>query len=296
MKLIQLLFFLLIMISGKAQSGPDNLKTNGDDHTLLWEISGNGLAAPSYLFGTFHLLCKEDIQFSNALKQAVKNTREIYLEMDMDDPATLFGGLKLMNMQKGKKLKDLYTEETYKRVATYFKDSVKMSIGLFQSMKPYFLLAMLYPKMMPCKTISGVEEEIMNLARENKKEIQGLETMEFQASIFDSIPYEEQASELLKVIDSIEKSRVYFDSMIVAYKNQRLDEIEILVTGNEFGIAENQDILLDKRNKNWVDQLKVIMKKDPVFVAVGAGHLVGKNGLISLLKAEGYLVKPLENK
>ena len=296
MKLIQLLFFLLIMISGKAQSGPDNLKTNGDDHTLLWEISGNGLAAPSYLFGTFHLLCKEDIQFSNALKQAVKNTREIYLEMDMDDPATLFGGLKLMNMQNGKKLKDLYTEEAYKKVATYFKDSLQMPIGLFQSMKPYFLVAMLYPKMMPCKTISGVEEEIMNLARENKKEIQGLETMEFQASLFDSIPYEEQAAELLKVIDSIAKSRDYFNSMTVAYKNQRLDEIEILVTGSEFGITEYQDILLDKRNKNWIDQLKVIMKEDPVFVAVGAGHVVGKNGLISLLKAEGYLVKPLENK
>ena len=278
-----------------AQPGSANLKTNADDNTLLWEISGNGLAAPSYLFGTFHLLCKEDIRFSNSLKQAVANASEIYLEMDMDDPATLFGGLMLMNMKGNKKLKDLYAEDEYKRVVDYFKDSLQTSIGLFQNMKPYFLVAMLYPKMMPCKSISGVDDEIMKLAKENKKEIKGLETMAFQASIFDSIPYETQAKELLKAIDSMDRSRVYFDSMVVAYKNQRMNELEILLTNDEFGMEDNQDILLDNRNKNWVEQLKLIMKKEPVFTAVGTGHLIGKKGLIALLRKEGYTVRPLEN-
>jgi uncharacterized protein YbaP (TraB family) len=296
MKLIQLLCFVFVINSCKAQSVSSNLKTNADDNTLLWEITGNGLTAPSYLFGTFHLMCKDDIQFSTQLKEAVKNTDEIYLEMDMDDPATLFGGLMLMNMKNGKKLKDLYTVDEYDRVTNFFKDSLQTPVGLFQSMKPYFLLALLYPKMMPCKSVSGVEEEIMGLAKLYKKEIQGLETMEFQASIFDSIPYKEQAAELLKAIDSMAKSRIYFDSMIVAYKNQQMDELETLLNNNEFGIEENQDVLLDNRNKNWVEQLKIIMKKKTVFVAVGAGHLVGKQGLIILLRNVGYTVRPLENK
>ena len=290
-------FLLMLLIPGfcSAQTGSANLKTNANDNTLLWEVSGKGLSAPSYLFGTFHLLCKEDIRFSNSLKQAVNNATSVYLEMDMDDPATLFGALMLMNMKGNKKLKDLYSDDEYKRVIDYFKDSLQTPIYLFQSMKPYFLVAMLYPKMMPCKTVSGVDDEIMKLAKENKKEIKGLETMAFQASIFDSIPYEAQAKELLKAIDSMDKSRVYFDSMIVAYKNQRMNEIEVLLNNDEFGMEDNQDILLDNRNKNWVEQLKIIMKKEPVFTAVGAGHLPGKTGLIALLRKEGYTVRPLEN-
>ena len=296
MKLFQLIMLLLVNGSCIAQSNAYHLKTNKDDNTLLWEVSGKGLTKPSYLFGTFHMLCKEDIKFSNPLLQAIKNSNEIYLEMDMDDPATLFGGLMLMNMKKGKKLKDLFTEDEYKRVSDYFKDSLQTPISLFQTMKPYFIVAMLYPKMMPCKSISGVDEEIMKLAKENKKEIRGLETMAFQAAIFDSIPYETQAAELLNAIDSMAKSRIYFDSMIIAYKNQQLNEIESLLNSTEFGMEENQDILLDNRNKNWVDQLKVIMKKTPVFTAVGTGHLIGKTGLIALLRKEGYTVRALENK
>lgn len=296
---MKLLYFLLLLfIPGlcKAQADPVTLKTNADDNTLLWEVSGKGLPAPSYLFGTFHLLCKDDIRFSCTLKQAIINASGVYLEMDMDDPATLFGGLMLMNMKGNKKLKDLYTEAEYKRLVDFFKDSLQTPIYLFQSMKPYFLVAMLYPKMMPCGSVSSVEDGIMKLAKENKKEIRGLETMAFQASVFDSIPYETQAAELLKAIDSMDRSRLYFDSMVTAYKSQRMNELETILNSDEFGMQDNQGILLDKRNRNWTEQLRLIMKKEPVFVAVGAGHLPGKAGLITLLRKEGYNVRPLENK
>lgn len=281
--------------SSIAQSSP-GLITNKDDNTLLWEVSGNGLAAPSYLFGTFHLLCKEDIHFSNSVDQALKNSGKIYMELDLDDPGILLGGLMMMNMKQGKKLKDLYTLEEYKRVEAFFKDSLNTGLGLFQHMKPLLLMSMIYPKLMPCNSISGVEEELMNLAKEKDKEIRGLETMAFQASVFDSIPYETQAAEMLKTIDSTEKSRVYLDSMMVAYKNQDMKIMEALMSNEDFGMEESQDVLLDSRNKNWVEQLKTIMKNEPVFVAVGTGHLVGEKGLIALLRKEGYHVRPLENK
>jgi hypothetical protein len=296
MKLIYFLGLMLGVGTTQAQTGGNRLKPNADDNSLLWEISGNGLATPSYLFGTFHLLCKDDIHFSEQLKQAVSNSREVYLELDMDDPATLMGGLMLMNMKDGKKLKDLLKEEDYERVAAFFKDSLKTPIGLFQRMKPEFLVGLLYPKMMPCNSSSSIEESIMQLAKAGNKEIKGLETMAFQASVFDSIPYEKQAEELLHTIDSMEQSKVAFGLMLNAYKEQRLDKIESIINDPVYGETENQDVLLDNRNKNWVVQLKEIMKKGPVFTAVGAGHLVGKKGLIALLKAEGYSVRPLLNK
>ncbi len=296
MKILNLLAVVMLFNCCNAQSNKLKLKINNNDNTLLWEISGKKLAVPSYLFGTFHLICKDDIPFGIQLKTAVQSVKEIYMELDMDDPATMMGGLFLMNMRGDTTLRKLYTEAEYKKVELFFKDSLHTPLTMFQKMKPFFAMSMIYPKMLPCKTMSGVEQELMKLAKANKKEIQGLETMAFQAAVFDSIPYAQQAKELLKTIDSLQAYKKYFDTMVSAYKKQELKEIQNLFTKSEFGMEENQDILLDKRNKNWVKQLKEIMKKEPVFIAVGAGHLVGQMGLIELLRKEGYTVRPIENK
>lgn len=294
MRIVRLLVLALIISSCKAQTTPA-LKTNKDANTLLWQISGNGLKENSYLFGTFHLLCKSDLHFGDQLKQAIKNAKEVYLELDMDDPSMLMQSMMVMSMKDGKKLKDFYTEAEYKKLEKYFTDSLQMPLALLQTMKPMLLEAMLYPKMLSCKTAVGVEDELMKLAKADKKEIQGLETMAFQASIFDSIPYADQAKQLLAAIDSTDKYKVFFNKMIDVYKSQRIKGLEALINDKEFGDADNNDVLLNNRNKNWVQQLKTIMKKESVFVAVGAGHLVGESGVIELLKKEGYVLTPIEN-
>jgi uncharacterized protein len=292
------LFYSLSMIffmGCKAQS-ESSFDVKKDGNTLLWRVSGNDLKQPSFLFGTFHLLCKEDIHFSDALKRAIKSSDEIYMEMDLDDPSTMLSGMLYMNMKDGKKLQDLYTPEEYQRLQNYFSDTLQMPMMMFQKAKPYFLVALLYPKMMNCSTPAGIEEELMKIAKEHKKEIKGLETMQFQASVFDSIPYEWQAKELLKNIDSFSVYKNEFEQMLDLYKKQELDSMRNMITKSEFGSEKYEDLLLNDRNKNWVKQLKEIMKNESVFVAVGAGHLVGDFGLINLLRKEGYKVEPLENK
>jgi len=295
MKLSQLLPFILFFQSCTAQP-VEKIPSNNDDNTLLWEISGNNLAKPSYLFGTFHLMCKEDIRFSKELKQAIKNSSEVYFEMDLDDISNTLGVILYMNMNDGKTLKDLYNPEEYKRVERFFKDSIGMSLMMLQRMKPNFTEAFLYPKMMPCKTASGIEEELMKIAKAEKKEINGFETIQFQASVFDSIPYATQAKELLNTIDSIDIYKKNFDTMLNVYKTQHLSAIEDMFTKAEFGMDDNRDILLDNRNKNWVEQLNKILPGKNIFIAVGAGHLVGEKGLIALLKKAGYTLRPLMNR
>ena len=286
---------MIFFMGCKAQS-ESSFDVKKDGNTLLWRVSGNDLKQPSFLFGTFHLLCKEDIHFSDALKRAIKSSDEIYMEMDLDDPSTMLSGMLYMNMKDGKKLQDLYTPEEYQRLQNYFSDTLQMPMMMFQKAKPYFLVALLYPKMMNCATPAGIEEELMKIAKEHKKEIKGLETMQFQASVFDSIPYEWQAKELLKNIDSFSVYKNEFEQMLDLYKKQELDSMRNMITKSEFGSEKYEDLLLNDRNKNWVKQLKGIMKNKSVFVAVGAGHLVGDFGLINLLRKEGYKVEPLENK
>ncbi|MEO6948226.1 MAG: TraB/GumN family protein [Ginsengibacter sp.] len=293
---ISAVLILILLPACKAQK-ESNYTLNKNDNTLLWKVSGNGLQKPSFLFGTFHLMCKDDIHFSEQMKKAIKASDQIYMEMDMDDPTMMLSGMMYMNMKDGKKLEDLYTKEEFDRLQHYFKDSLKMPLMMFQKAKPYFLVALFYPKMMKCKTPSGIEQEIIAIAKEDKKEISGLETMQFQASVFDSIPYEYQAKELLKNIDSFAVNKKEFESMLEIYKNQRLDSMLSKMDFSELGGEKFEDILLTNRNINWVAQLKNnIMPKESVFVAVGAGHLVGENGLISLLRKAGYTVQPLANK
>lgn len=279
-----------------AQPQPGaKLEANKNNNTLLWEISGKDLKKPSFLFGTFHLMCKEDIHFSSGLMAALKDSKEVYFEMDLDDPANTLGALFFMNMKNGVSLKDLYTEAEYKKLQAFFTDSLKVSLALMHKMKPSFLEAFLYPKMMPCKNMSGVEQELLKIAATEKKEIKGFETIAFQASVFDSIPYSEQAKSLYNTIDSLNNYRMYLDTMMLVYQSQQLDRIESLFSKPEFGLKDGLEILLDRRNINWVAQLKNILPEKNVFIAVGAGHLVGKKGLIALLKKEGYTLRPLKN-
>jgi uncharacterized protein len=296
MKHLIIVVIVLFLFAGCKAQTQTNLIKNKNDNTLLWRVSGNGMKNPSYLFGTFHLLCKDDIHFSEQLKKAIQRSNTIYMEMDMDDPSTMLSGMLYMNMKDGKKLEDLYSAEEYERLESYFSDTLKMPLMLLQKAKPYFLVALLYPRMMNCETPAGVEEELMKIAKDSKKEIKGLETMQFQASVFDKIPYEWQAKELLKSIDSFSVYKDEFDTMLAMYKKQQLDSMESMIDKSEFGADKYGDLLLTDRNKNWVKQLRVIMKNESVFVAVGAGHLVGNTGLINLLKKIGYKVEPLQNK
>ncbi len=292
------IFYTLLMaffLGCKAQNYPTFVQQK-NDNSLLWEVSGNGLKKPSFIFGTFHLLCKQDIHFSQQLKKAVNYSNEIYMELDMDDPSTMLGGMLYMNMRGDTTLSDLYTDKEYTRLKNYFSDTLKMPLTLLQKAKPYFLVALLYPRMMNCSSPAGVEEELVKLAKEDKKQIQGLETIQFQASVFDSIPYEWQAKELLKNIDSFSVNKQEFETMLDFYKNQQLDSIKAMLGKSKFGSDKYDDLLLNNRNKKWVKKLDTIMKNESVFVAVGAGHLVGDYGLISLLKKQGYTLVPLENK
>jgi hypothetical protein len=295
MKATLFLPFLFIVQCCRSQPSVPIL-TNTNNQTLLWEISGKDLKKPSYLFGTFHMMCKDDIKFSDNLLQALKNSEEVYFEMDLDDMANTLGAMMYMNMKDGKTLKDLYTEAEYDKLQFFFKDSLRTNLTMFQKMKPSFLEAFIYPKMLSCKNMSGVEQELLKIAGKEKKEVRGFETIAFQASMFDSIPYETQAKSLLTSIDSINNYKVYFEKMVQVYLSQEIEGIEAMFADEAFGMKDGLELLLDKRNINWVEQLKTILPKNNIFIAVGAGHLVGKKGVLELLKQEGYTVRPLLNK
>jgi uncharacterized protein len=274
-------------------------KNEQNFNTLLWQISGNGLQKPSYLFGTIHMICSDDARLSDSLKAAIENSDEVYLEVDMDNLFEMLGVMRKMKMRNDTTLADLLDKEDYQKVKKYFESNETMlPFSILETYKPLLAASMLMEGSTECETPEAMEEVIMQEAKQNGKDIKGLETMAYQMSIFDTIPYKMQAMQLVKYIDEEGKDssdKKEYDELMKAYRDQNLSKLEELTKSTDLGIANFTDILLYNRNKNWVEKLKTIMPDHSVVVAVGAGHLPGDKGVINLLQKAGYTVRPVPN-
>jgi uncharacterized protein YbaP (TraB family) len=271
-----------------------------DDNTLLWKISGNGLEKASYLFGTIHMICANDAVLSNNLKKAIRNSDEVYFEIDMDNLFEMVGAMNKMKMLGDTTLKDLLSPEEYEKVKKYFESRESLlPFSMLETFKPILAASTLEQSGMPCDETAMMEQVIMQEAKANDKKIKGLETMSFQAGVLDSIPYKLQAQQLVAYIDSSgsnDASKKLLEAMFDAYRTQDLKKLEELTVESDAAMSAFTDIMLYHRNQNWVEKLKTILPDKALLIAVGAGHLPGEKGVINLLRKEGYKVTPVDNK
>jgi hypothetical protein len=287
-------FLTSLIISATAQN---TANANVDPaHTLLWKISGKNITKPSYLFGTMHILCADDAKLSDGLKNAISNCDEIYFEIDLSDMKAMMNSLKYLRMNDEMKLSDLLSADDYTKVKTYFaKHASMLPFGMLERFKPLLISSMIEEQDLGCKTTDGMEMEIMKNANAVNKKINGLETVEFQARLFDSIPYKRQARDLVSYIDSIDQYSKSMDTLMKVYKEQDLNKIDELSRTGDITVSDYIDLLLNGRNRNWVKQMDTLLPAKSLLFAVGAAHLPGENGVIALLRKNGYTVTPLKN-
>tara|TARA_R110002111_G_scaffold79274_3_gene125586 strand:- start:7763 stop:8626 length:864 start_codon:yes stop_codon:yes gene_type:complete len=262
------------------------------ENSTLWKIEGNGLEKPSYIFGTIHITC--DATIEDDVKKALDETSQVVLEIDMDDPSMqtkMMGG---MYMKDGKKISDLVSKEDYAIIDSLITNEVGMPLKMVENIKPFFLIAMLYPKMLDCP-MQSFEQELMAVATEQKEDINGLETIEDQMKVFDDIPYEDQVADLLKTAkDNLQKDRDMFTKMLDIYKDENIEALIAMMNDDESSsVNKHQDKLLINRNKNWIPKISEYAIEQPTFFGVGAGHLAGEFGVINLLREAGYTVSAI---
>lgn len=284
----------LIACQGKSQT---TFMTAANNKSLLWEVSGNGLEKPSYIFGTMHLLCAEDAYVSDPLNSIIQKVNEIYFEIDLDDLGELFNGATMGVMQNDTTLSQLLSPEEFSRVKDFFElHGLSMEFNILQKMQPMLIGSLVYQAILPCEQKDGMEMAIMQIAHEYHKEIKGLETSAFQVSILEQIPYAKQAVDLLNSVDSISAGTAQIEAMIELYKKQDIDSLLSYSLKNDGGdTPEIQDKMIYQRNQNWANMFPKISKDQQILIAVGAGHLGGEKGLLQLLKSKGYTIRPLQN-
>ena len=263
------------------------------ENSLLWEITAPGQSRPSYLFGTIHLICPADFSLSDSLKIAVTKTEQVALEIDMDDPAMMATMMKTMNMKDGNELKKLVSETEYSKIAQFYKDSVGIGLTMFEKAKPFVLMGPLFNSVLACQPQS-YEMSLVELAGKQKSEVIGLETLEEQMAIFDTIPYKDQMKMIVMMIDSLPQARKEFKDLIALYKKQDVNELYQMTRKSSFGMEGNDEVMLFNRNKKWIPRIRKMMTEKPTFFAVGAAHLGGDKGVIALLRKEGYKVRAIQ--
>ena len=233
---------------------------------------------------------------SEGLKNAIQKAKQVYFELDMDNMEEMMSVLKYARMTNGLKISDLVSADDYQKLEEYFKNNKSMlPFAMMSRFKPYFITAVISEGIMGCKKKVSVEQMIMSEARQYDKEVNGLETLEFQASIFDSIPYEKQAQDLVMYVDSIDKFKSITMEMVDMYRRQDIHNMDSLMEKSDPGMMQYMGVLLYDRNKRWASQIPEQMFNMPTLFAVGAGHLGGEKGVINLLREQGFTVKPLDN-
>ncbi len=260
------------------------------EKTLLWEVSGKGITKPSWLFGTIHLMCSDQMKMPKIVEEKFNTSRSLFLEIDMDDPNMMKEMMLGMQMKDSSTLENLMGNR-FDSVSAIFQTATGMPLKMLNTAKPFLLMSMLYPSLLACTPVSW-ESVFQKMAQEKGIEIQGLEKLEDQMNIIEKIPYKVQSDMFVKMLLNIDSSKKDFNKMLNVYKQKDINELNILTTKEE-DFGEYTNILLDDRNHNWIPVIGEQAKKMPTFFAFGAGHMGGEKGVINLLRKAGYTVKPI---
>lgn len=287
----------LILLTGLLFRAEDKacaqeLRTAENDKSLLWEITAPTMQQPSYLFGTIHLLCQEDYIWTPAMRKALQLSEEVCFEMDMDDPTVMMEVAMGMMDRSGKTIDQYFSPEEYKIVERFVTDSLGMNMAMFRQMKPAALQSVFATKVVSCPSPASYEVNIMEEATRQKKEITGLEKPGEQLALFDEMNTDSVIREIVRMATDYSQERDEFSRMLQAYRHQDLPLLFKIIEESDMSGEDKHSFVYD-RNKRWISRMEGRMEQRPVFFAVGAGHLWGENGLIELLRKEGYSLRPI---
>mgnify|MGYP000052715766 CR=1 FL=1 len=265
--------------------------------TSVWRVS-NG-EATLYLAGTVHLLRESDYPLPPEYDQAYREADALVFEVDLDAMEDLSIQARLlaeMTYNDGRTLREVLNQEAYQALEAYASE-VGMPMALMQTFKPGMIVATMqifeFQKM--GFTPEGVDAHFNVRANEDGKPVLGLETLEEQIAFLASMGEGNESEFMLSSLRDLEGIEESMEGMISAWRSGDTELLEsMFVTEMREQAPQVYETLLRSRNLNWVPPLiEMLGDEDIEFVLVGAAHLVGEDGLLTLLGQEGYVIEQL---
>ncbi|MCT2400760.1 TraB/GumN family protein [Novosphingobium mangrovi (ex Huang et al. 2023)] len=254
----------------------------------LWKVADDDTTI--WLFGTIHILPEDVAWYSGPVAAAFDASRELVTEIPIDKTQESQGMIAQKSLREdGKTLRETLTD---KERAAY--EAGMGSIGLppqmFDKNDAWFAALML--TLIPLKVAgynleSGVDTQVSARAKARHMENEALETAEYQISLFDGLSGKTQRRYLDQVVEAMPTVQSDIGKMVAAWKAGKADELADLLNEEEDD-PKLRKVLLTNRNKAWAKWLrKRLDTPGTVFVAVGAGHLAGKDSVQDQLERRG---------
>ena len=195
--LVRVIVFALCFFVGFGISNLAKAQT-ANEPSLLWKIEGNGIQ-PSYLFGTFHILPKDDFVLKSKVTEAFGKASQLVMELDMDDPQMPVQMSQHLMMKDGQTLEQLFDANEFNLLDSALQKVMGVGATQVNNMKPFMIYAAMLQMVMGDESAS-FEGSLVQLANEGKKGIHGLETVATQMSAIDKLGYVGQAEDLMKMV------------------------------------------------------------------------------------------------
>lgn len=266
------------------------------EKALLWEITGNNLEKPSYLFGTIHLACQGDVEMRPEIQKAFDSTESLFLEIAMDDPEVMTKMMQASISTDGKTLSEKLGNPLSEKVDNLLKDKMKIGLNSFEQLKLPMFTAQMSLLTLDCPLALGYDMMLTQEAAKTKKEIIGLESIEKQIDVLFSQSDEESIQMIEYIVLNFEEFKKETENLMLSYKSQDIQELYTISKSsfeNPKYNSGNIEELLDLRNESWIPIIEKNIQSKPIFIAVGAAHLAGENGVIQLLRNQGFTLKAI---
>lgn len=276
----------------------------GCNAQLLWKVSGNGLEKPSYIFGTHHIAPLSVLDSVAGFNEVLAGVDKVYGELvmsEMTSPAAQQTMMTYAMAPQDSTLTAVLTPAQADSLTAILRKYMgpMVEAANFAPMKPAMVATALamaqaqvaFPTFNPQEQL---DTEIQKRAAAAGKEVGGLETMEDQCKAIFGNSILEQANDLMDAVRHDDRSIEMAQKLANAYLAGDLQQMLSIIEDPTFGTGEATERLLNKRNANWVRVMAGLLPTASVLIAVGAGHLPGDKGLISLLRKEGYTVTPVK--
>lgn len=280
---------------------------------LLYKISGKGLAAPSYIVGTYHLAPSTFADSIPGIRKAMADCQQTYGElvtaqvMSADSVAILQQAMLLpddMTIDKVLSAEEMTRLNNYMKTLMgidFTNPVLKQQMGKMSPQGLNTTLTMLgfMKKEGNVNSNALLDDYFQKEALAQGKGVGGLETIEFQIRVlFKGVTLERQKEGLMCLIDNAEFNEELTEKVRSAYYAQDLaalkEAIETKLHNHCDSTPEEDAQLLYNRNADWVTKMPAIMNQKPTLFAVGAGHLPGPKGVLTLLRNAGYQVEAVK--
>src|ERR1700680_3836283 len=265
----------------------------------LWLIH-NG-ASPVYLFGSLHILPHGYAWSTPAIEAAMGAADEFLFEVPVGDDA--LKDEKAFIVQNGilrgrQSLRGLLSPLEYD---TY--SGVLRRAGLkpeqFERYRPWLaslMLGLAYLHGADLLSLKGADDDIMSYAANHRKPLNYLETPRQQMELLTIGNDNLQLSALRRLISTLPRSRMQQQELLDTWSSGDASEFGSLLAGYFRGSPEAEEVLIDSRNRMWMDPIKQSLERARItMITVGAAHIGGEKGLLALLCGEGYLVERMAN-